>query len=214
MMFNTLSEFYNSRKWRTFRDVVIGERLRNGYTIDEVTGEPIVNAYDIILHHKTELTLSNVNDPFISFNPDNIMIVSHRTHNAIHKRFGRIIRKVYCVYGPSRAGKSTYVDGVKDEGDLIVDMDLIWQSLGGRTDSLKPVAFRIRDALYDAILCRLGAWNNAYIVTTKPDRRVMDKLGAEYILINTEKNICLSRAETEEQKIWIESWFDNPPLLD
>ena len=48
----TLDTFYRSDEWRRFRDIVIAERLTpDGLTIDEVTGKPILRAYDIILHH-------------------------------------------------------------------------------------------------------------------------------------------------------------------
>ena len=52
-MFNNLYEFYRSKEWESFRKVVIAERVKeDGFVYDEVTGKPIVKAYDIILHHK------------------------------------------------------------------------------------------------------------------------------------------------------------------
>lgn len=214
MMFNTIHDLYVSQSFRTLRQVLMGERVgSDGYLRCEHCGEPIVSAYDCIAHHKIEVTTGNLNDINITLNPDNIMLVHHRCHNEIHNRFGRIIRKVYCVYGASRAGKSTYVESVREAGDLLIDLDRIWDCIGGRNSALNSVAFGVRDYLYQCILTRLGKWNNAYIVTTKPDKRVMDKLGAEYILIDTPKDVCLSRATTEEQRQWIEDWFNNPPLV-
>lgn len=47
---------------------------------------------------------------------------------------------------------------------------------------------------------RLGNWQNAFIVGTYPlkmeRQRLADKLGAELIFIETEKDICLNRAKT------------------
>ena len=217
-MFNTLHQFYNSKEWRYFREQVISERLSSdGFTIDEVTKQPIINAYDIILHHKIELTMANVNNYDISLNPDNIMIVSHATHNKIHKRFGRIIRKVYCVYGAPRAGKTTYVNTVKDSSDLVIDLDSIWQCIGDKNlskpDELKQVMFKVRDSLYECVLMRIGTWSNAYIITTKPDIRLIDKLGAELIYIPADKNTCLSRCANDEWKEYVNAWFDNPPSI-
>ena len=79
MSYKGLTDFYQSDEWRKFREVVIMERLdKDGNTIDERTGKPITRAYDIILHHKIELTEENVHDAIIALNPDNIMIVSHK----------------------------------------------------------------------------------------------------------------------------------------
>ena len=92
-MFNNLSEFYRSEEWRTFRQVVINDRMtEDGFILDEETGKPIVKRYDIILHHKEELTEENVFDYNISLNPNNIMIVSHKTHNIIHNCFLCMVR--------------------------------------------------------------------------------------------------------------------------
>ena len=84
----SLSEFYRSKEWADFRAFLIAERMAaDGFVYDEITGKPIVKAYDIILHHKIELTLENVNDVNITLNPDNIQIVSFKTHNEIHNRY-------------------------------------------------------------------------------------------------------------------------------
>ena len=88
-MFKDLFSFYRSREWEKFRQMVIAERVHDdGFVYDEVTEQPITKAYDIILHHKIELTEENVNDYDISLNPQNIMIVSHKTHNYIHNKLG------------------------------------------------------------------------------------------------------------------------------
>ena len=78
----TLDNFYQSREWAAFREVVIHERTKeDGLIYDEITGLPILRRYDIILHHVKELTDENVNDVTVSLNPENIQVVSHRTHN-------------------------------------------------------------------------------------------------------------------------------------
>ena len=56
-MFRNLDEFYRSDEWTKFRLMVINDRTReDGFVYDEVTGKPIVRKYDVILHHKVELT--------------------------------------------------------------------------------------------------------------------------------------------------------------
>ena len=73
--FKSLSDFYTSREWDRFRQQLILERLNSrGETIDEHTGNVIVNRNDIVLHHIKPLTLENVNDANITLNPDNLRI--------------------------------------------------------------------------------------------------------------------------------------------
>ena len=169
-MFRNLYEFYRSDEWRKFRQVVINDRMKeDGYVYDEVTGKAIVRAYDVILHHKEELTEENVHDYSISLNPDNIMIVSHRTHNYLHDKLGHSRQEVFLVYGPPRAGKTTFVRESMADGDLVVDMDRIWQCVSGldlyeKPGRLKAVAFKVRDAMLDAVKYRCGKWRNAYVI--------------------------------------------------
>ncbi len=100
----TLETFYKSKEWEIFRQVIINERTKpDGHIYDEETGKPIVKPYDLILHHKEPLTEENVNDATIAFNPANIEVVSHKTHNRIHDRLGMGRREVFLVYGPPLA---------------------------------------------------------------------------------------------------------------
>ena len=228
----TLDNFYQSKEWRAFRDVVIAERMNEeGYVIDEVTGKPIVRQYDIILHHKNFLTNDNVNDVNISLNPDNIQIVSHRTHNYIHNKLGYKRREVYLVYGSPCSGKNTYIDSVMEPGDLLVDIDKIKQSITNRSThilvpSLNPIVFGIRDFLYDSIRTKRGRWNNCYIVGGFPlisERERMCRMyGAREIFIDTPKEICLERLKKNpdgrdigEWERFIEDWWRKyrPPQL-
>lgn len=220
--FKSLTDFYNSDEWRNFRAVVIAERLTTeGLTIDEVTGKPIVKAYDIILHHLTELTEENVNDVNISLNPKNIQIVSHKTHNIIHNKLGYGCRQVYIVYGAPLSGKTSYVKDSANEGDLIIDIDNIWQCVSGcdryiKPNRLKSTVFKVRDTLLDVVKYRAGKWNNAYIIGGYPlqseRERLVKDLGARLIYIECPKEICLQRLEQdtergEEWRGYIEDWF-------
>lgn len=224
-MFNNLFEFYRSSEWENFRKVLIAERVGDdGFVRDEVTGKPIVKAYDIILHHKEELTEDNVHDYNISLNPDNIMIVSHKTHNIIHNKLGYSERKIYIVYGAPFAGKSQWVKENQNEGDLIVNIDDIWEMISGcdryiKPNKLKAVAFKTRDTLLDAVRYRLGRWRNAYVVggyALQSEReRLCKELGAEEILIDATMDECLARLEANETiedkeqfEKFIKEWFE------
>lgn len=229
-MFNSLPQFYNSKEWREFRLWLINERTNkeDGVLYDEHNGKPLLKAYDIVLHHIKPLTTQNVNDASISLNPENILIVSQQSHNEIHKRFGYCTeRKVYLVYGAPCSGKTTFVNSIKGNSDLVVDIDNIWQCITGgaryeKPNALKANAFAVRDCLLEMVRTRAGKWERAYIITgaaSKGDReRQIALYGAESIFIDTDKETCLKRLygdseRTEAQRTewvrFIENWFND-----
>ena len=221
----TTQQFYKSKQWEVFRQVVIEQRTdADGYVHCAICGKPILKKYDLVIHHKQELSEANVADAMVSLNPDNVECVHFKCHNKLHDRWQGgnngwkpAKKQVYIVYGAPCAGKSTWVQENATPEDLIVDMDSIWQmiSCNSRYDkpaALKSVVFQIRDSLYDIIKYRNGKWQNAYIITggaMKGDRdRLQQRLGAdEIIFIDTPVDVCLKRLEKrsipEEQKaLW------------
>lgn len=216
MTFNSLQSFYRSKEWEEFRKSFLAERLaRDGEIIDEVTKKPIVNKYDVILHHKTHLNETNVFDYNISLNPDNIMVVSHRTHNNIHNRFGSYTRHIYIVYGSPCSGKSSYVDSVALKDDLIIDIDRLYNAINnGRSNRLYSNVMNIYRQLIDVVKTRNGQWINAYIVRGFPLRgereRLAKELNAELIFIDTDKQTCLDRSKKKDQDYYkfVDDWFE------
>lgn len=216
MTFNSLSSFYRSKEWTDFRKSFLAERLaRDGEIIDEITKQPIVNKYDIILHHKEFLTEQNVFDLNISLNPDNIMVVSHKTHNDIHNRFGAWTRHIYIVYGSPCSGKSSYVDSVALKDDLIIDIDRIYNAINNhRSNRLYSNVMSIYRQLIDMVKTRNGQWINAYIVRGFPLRgereRLAKELNAELIFIDTDKQTCLERSYLKSNTYheFVTDWFD------
>lgn len=221
----TLKSFYRSNEWEEFRKLVISERIqRDGCLKDDITGKPILKAYDCILHHKTELTDDNVNDFSISLNPDNIQIVSFRTHNDIHKRFGygKASKRVYLIYGAPCAGKQSYVDSISDINDIVINIDRLWKAIKSsncgeyeKPNNLKSVIFSMRDNLLDMIKTRYGKWENAFIIGGYPlisDREsLIDSLGVDrVVLIDTPKEECILRAKaiSESYVDFVEQWFE------
>lgn len=235
----TREQFYKSKQWEAFRKVIIAERTdEDGFVHCCRCGKPILNKYDLIIHHKIELNEANVNDTMISLNPDNVECICFRCHNKEHERFGfqkeghkngywkPVQKKVYIVYGSPCAGKSTWVHDVATKDDLIVDLDNIWQmiSINNRYDkpaALKSVVFDVRDKLYDIIKYRSGKWHNAYIITggaMKGDRdRLKQRISAdELIFIDTDYDTCMTRLQTkgltdDQKHEWIQyinDWFN------
>ena len=220
----TLSDFYHSKEWADFRRVIINERTRDdGFIYDEVTGKPILQPYDVILHHcHTFLTEENVNDRMISLNPDNIQIVSHRTHNALHEKLGYKRKEIYLVYGPPLSGKTSYVASVANAGDLIIDMDSIWECISGQPRYVKPgklrgIAFGVHGFLMDAAKVRNGKWQSCYIIggyALISDReRIIKEYGAREIFLEISHEECMNRlmaSEDRDKEEWtryIDEWF-------
>ena len=221
-----LFTFYRSKEWQKLLQQIKQERLdQDGQIICEECGRPIVRAYDIIGHHKTELTPENVNDYAISLNPENIALVHHRCHNIIHDKLGMMkTREVFIVYGPPLSGKTSWVKENKNDGDLVIDLDNIWESITGgprysKPPRLKAVAFKIRDAEIEAAKYRQGKWLNAYIIGGYPlqgeRERLAKELGAREIYIEASEEECIARLEAEpdggrdkeEWRGYIAEWF-------
>ena len=226
-MFTTLSQFYNSEIWRAFRLNLIYERTNkeDGVLYCQHSGKPLVKSFDIVAHHIKPLTMQNVNDYSISLNPENILLVSQRAHNEIHARFGYCAqRKVYIVHGAPCSGKSSFVDSIKGNSDLIVDIDNIWEALTGKRyykpAALKANVFAMRDALLETVKTRAGKWERCFIIEGLPykaDRERKSALyGAELIHIDTGKEMCLQRLQTDtarteyadEWRRYIEEYFE------
>lgn len=229
-MFNDRYSFYRSKEWRKLMDTIKLERVNEqGQVICEYCGKPITRAYDIIGHHKIELDEENINDYDVSLNPQNIMLVDHACHNRIHNKLGYAHRQVFLVYGSPLSGKSTWVKDNMVEGDLIIDVDNIWQCVSGlnryqKPARLKGIVFKLRDELLNAVKYRLGKWNNAYIIGGYPlqseRERLSKELGAREIFIDTSKEECLRRLEAldggrdkEEWSKYIEEWHKRFNLL-
>lgn len=228
-MYN-LETFYRSREWRSLLENLKLERVDDkGQIICEYCQKPITRAYDVIGHHKEYLTEENVNDFNISLNPDNISFVHHRCHNFIHNKLGYSGRQVFVVYGAPLCGKTTWVKNNMSEGDMVVDMDSIWQCISGcdryiKPNRLKAVAFKVRDSLIDSIKYRYGKWRNAYVIGGYPYQsereRLCKELGAREIFIDVSKDECIDRLQASEdrnQDEWrkyIDEWFERytPPM--
>lgn len=205
----SLYNFYRSDSWESLLKVLKLERLHDGELICEYCGKPIVRAYDCIGHHKIELTEENYTDYNISLNPLNVMLVHHRCHNLIHNKLSYSGRQVFIVYGSPLSGKTSYVREAMSEGDLIVDLDNIWQAVSGcdryvKPARLKAIVFSVRDNLLESIRYRRGKWLNAYVIGGYPYQaereRLADQLGARLIHIDTDKDTCLSRLAADESR--------------
>ena len=171
--------------------------------------KPLLQSYDIVAHHVKPLTLQNVNDYSISLNPENILLVSQQAHNEIHARFGYCAqRKVYIVHGAPCSGKSSFVDSIKGNSDLIVDIDNLWEAVTGKRyykpNAVKANVFAMRDALLETVKTRTGNWERCFIIEGLPYKaereRRRDVYGAELIYIDTDEQTCLQRLQADDSR--------------
>ena len=227
MYYEQPSQLYNSSAFRTLRANLMIERVdEEGVLRCEHCGEPIINSYDCIAHHKIAVSFENLNDVQITLNPENIALVHARCHNQIHERFGfNGIRKVYYVWGSPCSGKTTFVSQAKGMNDLIIDIDSIWACITGGDRYTKPKAlnqnvFMLRDELLDMVRLRTGNWRNAWVI--EGGARAIDRknrliaLGAEDIHIDTDMMTCLDRLtvrdmpdqKREQWRKYIVEWWD------
>ena len=156
------------------------------------------------------------NDFNISLNKDNIRLIHFRCHNLIHKRFEGFRQEVYLVYGAPCSGKTTWVNEVANDDDLILDIDKLWEAVcksdrEHKPNRLKANVFGLRDCLLEQIKTRTGKWRNAYVIGTYPLRTDRDRLcgllNAKPVYIEADEAECIARATTEEWKQFVREWF-------
>lgn len=224
--YKVLDTFYKSGPWVDFRAAYIADRLRKdkGYICD-YCGEWIEEKDSITLHHKEELTPDSYMDVTISLNPDNIMQVHAGCHNKIHKHAGSGYKRVFIVYGPPLSGKTSHVSQRSWPGDLILDMDSLYEAMSGLDRYHKPNTILnnvlgVHKLLIDNIKTRYGRWDNAWIIGGHAEKykreRLAKDLGAELIFMDVSLEECERRLlqsdradRADEWRDYIIKWFDN-----
>ena len=221
MSYSDTFSFYRSPEWRRFRALFLSERMaRDGELICEHCGKVILRPYDAILHHKIELDEANVQDASIALNPENIMLVCHRSHNQLHDRWCGSrpsgTRHIYVVWGSPCSGKRKYVEESAGKHDLIIDIDALYDALGvdGERSAVKQNVLGAYRALIDMVRTRNGRWRSAWILRTLPlsiDREsiVREIGGGELIHIDTAKEECMSTALERggDWPKWVEEYW-------
>lgn len=229
----TLDNFYWSKEWRALLAILKDERAdpQTGVIYCAHCGLPINGKYQCTGHHTVPLTEENVNDPEISLNPELVELIHTSCHNKEHTRFARNMlnvktgKKVFLVYGPPLAGKTTSVRTTATESDLIVDIDALRSAmLGGDTYSRakygKTILFELRNLLLDRIRVRAGSWDTAYIIGGYPfaseRKRICADYGAEEIFVEASEEECLKRLYEDAERArylaewerYIREWFE------
>lgn len=240
--YDNVTQFYNGSDWADCKAQVTNERLRDGVLYCELCGQPIVKGFNpnarnnkgaIVYHHIKYLNNFNVNDASISINPKNIMVLHWACHNQIHNRFNgsatnQIEKKVYLITGASCSGKTTFVKERIQEGDIVLDIDDLWEMLSKqprytKPAALKPIVFTMRNELKDLIAKGAGTWRNAYIIESLPyatDRkREAERYKAhnvEIITMDATREECIARLHNQpngrnikDYEKYINDYYDN-----
>lgn len=229
MSVGALHSFYCSKEWQEFRQMIIQDRSKDGVICEECK-QFIFSATDIHIHHTPiELTEQNYKDKTISLNPDNVKMIHKACHDKAHGRFCKGAKKkergIYLVAGAPMSGKSSYVRQNMTTGDLVIDMDKLYQAISyqeqyNKPDNLKYNVFAVKNLLLDNIKTRYGDFKSAWIVGGYPNKvereQLAQRLGAEIILLEVSKEECIRRLDNcldyrqSHKKEWInyiEEWF-------
>ena len=131
---------------------------------------------------------------------------------------------VYIIYGPPCSGKSTYIRDHMKRGDLVCDVDLIYQAISGEDPHdadlyVHEVALQLKSSLLDVIRDREGGWSDAYVVsianTKEKLQDAIERVQAdEAIYIDTPIDVCMERAKERPLYFrWlIQEWFTTGDL--
>lgn len=222
--------FYNSANWKLCRESYISQRVAIDGGLCEECGESVGEE----LHHVQPLTVNNIHDAEITLNHDNLKWLCKDCHFKAHREIivegfkKRKVKKIvndagyyfddngemrqaktYIVWGSPASGKTTYVREHKQDGDLVVDLDLIKQaiSMSNSKDTptnLLPVAIGIKEYIYDLIEDGDIDCKNKWIVATLPNRKerleLAERLDAELIYIDSTYHDCIKRVDKDSER--------------
>ena len=80
-------KFYKGKKWQKARAYVWS---RDKGLCQRCLSKGIIKPGDTV-HHLEELTINNINDPYVALNPANLTTLCRDCHAAVHKREKRYI---------------------------------------------------------------------------------------------------------------------------
>ena len=121
---------------------------------------------------------------------------------------GGVTKRIVMVCGPPGAGKSSYVQQRAKWGDLILDMDALYQALSGlawytKPEGLLPYVLAAEAGVID-VLTDYDNDVRAWIITGGADRRkrqaLVNRLGATLVMLATPPGECIRRIQNDERR--------------
>lgn len=202
--------FYNSRQWKDCRKGY----MQSKNFICERCGKL---AY--ICHHKKHITESNINNPNITLNWDNLQALCLDCHNIIHGRavtrkglkfdsYGNLIKEtklkqeIKVILGYPGSGKTTYVKDNMSAYDMVIDLDRIIEALtfkeGHNREYNSFNAVRVGNDIIKGIISQVKSYeyDTLYIIRTKLSDDEMNKLkraDAKFYWIDEKEEVCKQR---------------------
>lgn len=212
--FKTPDQLYRSKEWINLMTVLKLKRVgQDGHLRCELCNKPITGM--CIGHHIKHLTLGNLNDPEVSLNEDNIMLLHPRCHDEIHSRFGQGTKHTYLVYGPSSMKCYEFAKENASAGDTFCHVPSIREMVTFDEDRTSQrtndLVYRIRDLVLDSIKLKSTKSQNFWIIGqfsySGERERYARTYGAEEIFVDCtlEEAVAL---EGEKNRPYIEEWFN------
>ena len=210
--YSSKREFYKGDDWDACKQQVLAERMRGEEVRCELCGELVTKSFNPnaknnsgarVFHHVIPLTDINVNDAAIAINPANIQILHWQCHNKVHKRFegqvSRLDQKVYLITGAPCSGKTTYARERMSAGDIILDIDDIWQQITGlpryeKPSQAKPLVFAAFKTYKEKIYQRSGTWYQAFVIESLPLKMDREREARE---LNADEVVVMDATEAE-----------------
>ena len=123
------------------------------------------------------------------------------------------------VYGPPCGGKSSYVANNLKPGEIVIEFDRLHRAItGGQPHEHNEAAVSFTLAARDAVVRRIRRSDFdgvVWVVAGAPRRSDREywraMLGAEPVLIDESREVCIERAERERPAAWqgfVEQWFE------
>ncbi|MBC3796443.1 HNH endonuclease [Acetobacterium tundrae] len=216
-------QIYNSKRWITKREYIFSKT----FGICERCGRPGEE-----VHHKIYLTPENIHDPGIVYGEDNLELLcrdchfdEHRKTNPLSNNFKKRVGitnngmyfddegnpqpvKCWLVCGAPASGKTAFVLGCMDQGDLIVDFNQIGQALSlcGKDevpDNLIETVAGVIDYLYRLIIDGKVDARNIWIIASLPKDKerelIAERLNAFVISIDTDIESCIANIMNDNE---------------
>ena len=235
--------FYKSNLWTLCRNDYIAKRTNADGGLCEQCHEMVGEE----LHHIIPLSVANIDDREITINHDNLQWLCKDCHFKQHREIimagfsqrkkvdilsngiyidddGQVQpQKVYIIYGAPMSGKREYVANNKSDGDLVINLDTIKQSISMSESidiphNLISVALSVKDYLTQMVIDKQVDCKNVWVISSLADKQARDdlanSLGAELILIDTTYRQCINNAKAltkdcELTKYLIDKWFED-----
>ena len=235
-------KFYQSAKWRKCRgDYVKSRQLTDGGLCEICRHRPGEE-----VHHVKELTAENIADPRIALNSDNLKFICRECHfRTRDDNFGRFMpqfettvgayfdfgnsapvlkqQKIYLVYGAPFSGKSEYVKKRMKYGDFVINIESLFEVLGGCRYNFPQALFGnvcdIRDFVYEKISRGEINAKTIWVVESLPEKKKREnrakQLKAELVFVESARDECIARVykskkckDKDKFLRFVSQWFE------